>query len=327
MILSPNRLLRNKEKALRKIPREKNYYNVSQLLDRAQDGDIKRAAATRMIELDPDVVWGLIYHSDDVVSQAALETIDSQGGLVRAAAEPRCSLGIRLQALDRIDGDSYVLEFMEASRTNRFGGGVVRNDFDIGDVILHAVRKLNDRNALKQIALDVYWSDKVRLAALERMGASPEELYNLATEGCLAAVPLLDQDALVCLIREAVEKATPLMFRDSGAAARYRDRVEKEGRKPTIADSAIEAIQRIEDDELAFTLARECMNNGELKLIPKIVADRFDDQPRRCQLGVHDFKYVEHYHTHYGEHITEYDVYKCSCCGQKKDEETAYWKW
>ena len=51
MILNPDRLLRNKEKALKKIAREKSYGDVRQLLDRTQDDDIRRAVATRMIEL------------------------------------------------------------------------------------------------------------------------------------------------------------------------------------------------------------------------------------------------------------------------------------
>lgn len=327
MILNPDRLLRNKEKALKKIAREKSYGDVRQLLDRTQDDDIRRAVATRMIELRPDAAMALVLNPNEAVGRVALEAIDSQDDLVKVATNPGCELGIRLQALDRLDSDRVVLAAIDACKTSHNGAAVVMNDFDRERVMLNAVRKLNDRNALRQIAFDDDAGFEVRLAALESMGASSEELFQMAAEGCWPAVQLLDQDALARLVRLAVEQAEPLGFSVCIETDGQMQWIQKKSSKKPIASSAVAAIRRVEDDELAFTLALECMQIGELELIPKLVSDRFDDQSRRCQLGVHDYKCLGHDHEHYGEHITEYDIYECQCCKHRYNKETDYWKW
>ena len=303
--------LENKEKALKQIARKKSYADVFSLLGKAQDDDVRQAVVARLHQLRPDAMVSLVTQSDDeVVRRAALENIESREDLMKVALAQKCDLNLRTRAVERLDRQEDLLRVVKCWQSEE----------KYVEMVTRAIRKIDDHKALYGIANDPKAVEDVRVAALRRSGAAddPEALCRLAAEGCLAAVSLLDRDALIRLIREAIEKAAPLMFSSYVEAANYRDRVKKEGRKPTIADSACRAIRRIDDDDLAYTLALESIRNKELESLRRDVADRIDDQPRRCKLGFHDYqKSGEAFYRDCGDTRTLYEPRKCRGCGKE----------
>lgn len=277
MIWNAEKLLRNKEKAMKKIAKETSWGDLYPVLKATKDDDIRRLLVKRLHDLNPDSMHQIYieWRNDDVIREAIFDVTDDEGTLFRMATNPRkCP-----EAVDRLKRQDHLVSVINQFREQK-------NE----EYALRALRRIEDPALLRQLAADRYQSDGVRRECVRRLSESPEEVYRMAVsgEGCLPAVDLLDQEFL---LRLAMDKdADPYIRSD--------------------------VVQRIEDEEQIFRIGEAARAQGSLPVL-KAAAGRLSDPKRRCALGIHNFvPEGKEYAEHCGDTRFVYQDLRCTVCGK-----------
>ena len=277
MIWNVEKLLRNKEKAMRKIAREKSWGDLYRVLQAAKDDDIKRLLVERMHELRPEYIYDiyLAWRNDAVVREAIFKVTDDEATLFRMATfDVKCT-----EALDRLKWPEHLIAVVKQFHTR-----------ESEEYALRALRRIEDRAALRQFADDRYQSAGVRRECVRRLAESQEDIYRMtaAGEGCLPAVELLDQEHL---IRLAQDKAVEQYIR-------------------------VDAVERIDDEEQLYGIGEAARSQGDGEVL-KAAAGRLSDPKRRCALGVHEWAPVgKQYSEQNGDTRYIYQDLRCAVCGK-----------
>ena len=276
MIWNAEKLLQDKEKAIRKIAKENSWGDLYNLLKAAKDDDVRRLLVQRMHALNPGGmydVW-LAWRDDAAVRGAIFDVTDDEAALFRMAVHPdTCP-----EAVDRLKWQEHLVAVVK-----QFRGGKSE------EYALRALRRIEDRAALRQFADDRFQSDGVRRECVRRLAASQEDVCRMAAagEGCLPALDLLDREHL---IRLAGDRAVPSGVR-------------------------VGAVERIGDEEQVFRIGEAARSQGDGEVL-KAAARCQSDPKRRCALGVHDFVPVgETYGRQDGDTRYVCRDLRCAVCG------------
>lgn len=277
MILNAEKLLQNKEKAMRKITGEKNAGDLYGVLKAAKDDDIRRLTVERIHELRPGSMYDLYltWGNDAVIRETILRVTDDEQTLFRIAMHP----GTCPEAVDRLKWQEHLIAVVR-----QFGNP------DTREYALRALRRIEDRTALRQLAEDPFRPDSVRRECVRLLAESQEDICRMAAEGegCLPALELLDQEHLIRLARD----------------------------KTVRPEIRTEAAGRVDDEEELFGIGETARSQGNGEVL-KAAAGRLSDPKRRCALGVHDFVPAgKQYGGQNGDWRYIYQDMRCTVCGE-----------